>query len=90
MFLVVIFGVIGYIMKKLDIPIAATVLTFVLGSQIESSLLQSLATSQNGLWIFFLRPISGTLMAICFVILVLSIYSGIKKKRSFLASDVEM
>ncbi|MDR7076062.1 putative tricarboxylic transport membrane protein [Neobacillus niacini] len=86
----VIFGVIGYIMKKLDIPIAATVLAFVLGGQIESSLLQSLATSENGAMIFFTRPISGTIMGICFIILILSINSVIRNKRSMLSSDVEI
>ncbi|MCG3084775.1 tripartite tricarboxylate transporter permease, partial [Anoxybacillus sp. LAT27] len=67
--MMILFGVIGYLMKKLDLPIAATVLTFVLGSQIESTLLQSLATSQNGLLIFFERPISGTLISLGIVIL---------------------
>lgn len=86
----ILFGVIGYFMKKLDIPMAATVLTFVLGSQIESSLLQSLATSQDGIMIFFERPISGSLIILSIAILIASVFSAIKKKRSFLASDVEM
>ncbi|WP_126424904.1 tripartite tricarboxylate transporter permease [Brevibacillus marinus] len=86
----IFFGVIGYLMKKLDLPIAATVLTFVLGSQIESTLLQSLATSQNGLLIFFERPISGTLLSLAIVILVVSLISGWKKKRSALVSDFEL
>lgn len=88
--MMILFGVIGYLMKKLDLPIAATVLTFVLGSQIESTLLQSLATSQNGLLIFFERPISGTLISLGIVILVISLISGIKKKRSTLVNDFEM
>jgi putative tricarboxylic transport membrane protein len=86
----ILFGVVGYFMKKLDIPIAATVLTFVLGAQIESSLVQSLATSTNGALIFFTRPISATLMCLCIVILIFSIISSVKKKRSLLSSDVEI
>ncbi|MEW9672469.1 tripartite tricarboxylate transporter permease [Ammoniphilus sp. 3BR4] len=84
------FGVVGYFMKKLDIPIAAVVLTFVLGSQIESSLVQSLATSEDGMLILFERPLSGFLIMTSIIILIGSIFSVIKKKRSFLASDVEM
>jgi putative tricarboxylic transport membrane protein len=86
----IVFGVIGYIMKKLDIPIAAAVLTFVLGSQMETSLVQSLITSNNGLMIFFTRPISGTIMAIVFVVLALGIVSTLKNKRGMLSSDVEI
>jgi putative tricarboxylic transport membrane protein len=86
----IVFGIIGYLMKKLDIPIAATVLTFVLGSQLETSLIQSLAISETGVLVFFQRPISATLMATSIVILVVSIISGVKKKRSFLVSDSEL
>ncbi|OUM90134.1 MAG: transporter [Bacillus thermozeamaize] len=87
--LMIAFGVIGYLMKKLDLPIAATVLTFVLGSQIESTLLQSLASSQNGLLVFFHSPISGTLISLAIIILVVSVIAGLKKKRSALVSDLE-
>ncbi|WP_338448247.1 tripartite tricarboxylate transporter permease [Niallia oryzisoli] len=88
--LMIICGIIGYLMKKLDIPIAATILTFVLGSEIEKSLIQSLSISKNGFMIFFDRPISGTIMTISIIVLVISILSGIKNKRAMLASDVEM
>jgi putative tricarboxylic transport membrane protein len=86
----VLFGVIGYFMKKFDFPIAATVLTFVLGAQLETSLIQSLAISQNGLLFLFLRPISGTLSVLCILILIFSIISAMKKKRSYLVSDAEI
>jgi putative tricarboxylic transport membrane protein len=88
--LMILFGLIGYFMKKLDLPIAATVLTFVLGSQIESTLLQSLATSRNGLLIFFERPISGILLSLGIVILVISLISGWKKRRPAPIGDFEM
>ncbi|HEY8528234.1 MAG TPA: tripartite tricarboxylate transporter permease [Paenibacillaceae bacterium] len=86
----VFFGIVGYFFRKLDIPIAAIIFTFVLGSQIESSFLQSLATSQNGMLIFFTRPISSTILGIAILVLLLSIFSGIKNKRMKIASDVEM
>lgn len=88
--LAIIFGIIGFFMKKLDIPIAATILAFVLGVQLETSLLQSLATSNTGLMIFFERPISGVLIGVSAVILLLSIISGIKNKRTLLTSDHEV
>jgi putative tricarboxylic transport membrane protein len=85
----IIFGIIGYLMKKLDIPIAAFLLTFVLGKEIESSLLQSLLLSKNGFLIFFERPIPATLMTLSMIVFILSVISTIKKKRVFLASDIE-
>lgn len=86
----VVFGVIGYLMKKLEIPAAVTVLTFVLGSQIEASFLQSLATSQNGVLIFFQRPISAFLMFLGLIILLASTVGGIKKKKALLEDDFEV
>ena len=66
-----IFGVIGYVFKKLDYPIAPLVLALVLGDMAENALRQSLIMSQGSLAILFTRPISGviTLVAILFFIM---------------------
>src|SRR5213596_2009319 len=63
-----IFGVIGYVFKKLDYPLAPLVLALVLGDLAENALRQSLIMSQGSLAIFFTRPIAGaiTLVAIFF------------------------
>jgi putative tricarboxylic transport membrane protein len=84
------FGIMGYLMKKLDIPIAPLVLTFVLGELLETSLLQSLIYFNGNVFGFFQRPISGTLLVISMIVLILSILASIKKKRGILANDVEM
>jgi putative tricarboxylic transport membrane protein len=59
-----IFGVIGYVFKKLDYPLAPLVLALVLGDMAENSLRQSLIMSQGSLAIFFTRPISGVITAV--------------------------
>jgi putative tricarboxylic transport membrane protein len=59
-----IFGVIGYVFKKLDYPIAPLVLALVLGDMAENALRQSLIMSQGSLAIFFARPISGAITAL--------------------------
>ena len=68
-----IFGVIGYVFKKLDYPLAPLVLALVLGDMAENALRQSLIMSQGSLAIFLTRPISGviTAAAIFFFILPL-------------------
>jgi putative tricarboxylic transport membrane protein len=58
-----IFGVIGYVFKKLDYPLAPFVLALVLGDMAENALRQSLIMSQGSLAIFFNRPISGVITA---------------------------
>lgn len=85
----VFFGIVGYLMKKLDLPIAATVLTLVLGSQLESSLLQSFAISNGSLGIFFERPIAVALLALAAAILLFSIFGG-KRKNPIFSSEVEV
>lgn len=84
-----VFGVVGYFMKKLEIPLAPLVLTFVLGKMLETSLLQSLIFFKGDFMGFFQRPIAGTLLVISSVILIFSIYSSVRNKRGFLADDVE-
>ncbi|MET1178195.1 tripartite tricarboxylate transporter permease [Peribacillus simplex] len=88
--MMLIFGVIGYILKKLDIPMSAMIVTFILGSQLETSMLQSLSISTEGFLIFFTQPISAVIMGIALIIFAISVYSGVKNKRGNLADDVEM
>ena len=68
-----IFGVIGYMFRKLDYPLAPLVLALVLGDLTENSLRQSLIMSQGSLMIFFHRPISGSItpLAIFFFLMPL-------------------
>ena len=87
--IMIIFGVIGYIMKKLDIPMAPIVLTFVLGKMIENSLVQSLIYFSGNVLGFLDRPVACTLLGVALLIFVGSAIAGIKNKRGMLADDVE-
>ena len=66
-----IFGVIGYVFKKLDYPLAPLVLALVLGDMAENALRQSLIMSQGSLAIFFTRPISGVINAVAIFFFVM-------------------
>lgn len=88
--MMIVFGLIGYVMKKLDLPIAATVLTLVLGSQMEASFLQSLAISNGSMEIFFMRPIAAGLLVVTCVILLVSSWAGMKNKKDMLSADLEI
>ncbi len=60
--LVIVFGALGYLMKKLGFDPGPLVLAFVLGSLLEDSLRRSLLIFGGDATGFFTRPISGTLL----------------------------
>jgi putative tricarboxylic transport membrane protein len=75
------FGVVGYIFKKLDYPIAPLVLALVLGDLAENALRQSLIMSQGSLAIFIIRPISGAIVAVAIFFFVLPVLTAWRKTR---------
>ncbi len=88
--LMFVFGLVGYIMKKAEIPMAPIVLTFVLGRMFESSLIQSLYMFKGNFFGFFSRPISATLLILAASVFLVSLIAGLKNKKQFLGSDIEM
>jgi len=76
-----IFGVIGYVFKKLDYPLAPLVLALVLGDLAENALRQSLIMSQGSLLILFTRPISGVITAMASVFFALPLLAPYLPKR---------
>jgi putative tricarboxylic transport membrane protein len=62
-----VFGVVGYLMKKLGYSPAALVLALVLAPMAERALRQSLIISDAGVGIFFTRPISAVLMTLALI-----------------------
>jgi len=69
--LMLIFGIVGYLMRKLDYPMAPAVLAIVLGPLAEPSMRQSLLISSGDPAIFFVRPISGPIMIVALLLIVL-------------------
>src|SRR5437773_8396718 len=68
-----LFGVIGYVFKKLDYPLAPLVLALVLGDMAENALRQSLIMSQGSLTVFVSRPIAGAITAVAVFFFVLPV-----------------
>ena len=66
------FGAIGYLLRKLDIPAVPIILTMILGPLMEQALRQSLDMAGGDFSILFTRPISATLLAVAALSLVLS------------------
>jgi putative tricarboxylic transport membrane protein len=70
MSLMLVFGVIGYLFKKLNYPLAPMVLALVLGDMAESSFRQAMLLSQGSLAIFWSNPLVGGIMALALALLV--------------------
>ena len=71
--LMLIFGVVGYLMRKLDYPMAPAVLAIVLGPLAEPALRQSLLISSGSFSIFFNRPFAAVIMTLAFILLILPV-----------------
>ena len=72
-------GLLGYVFKKLDIPLAPFTLTFILGPLLEKALRQSLEMSGGDLSIFYTRPLTATVLVIAAIVLVVFSMPALKK-----------
>jgi putative tricarboxylic transport membrane protein len=77
-----IFGVIGYLFRKVDMEPGPLILAFVLGPILERSLRQALLISAGSPLIFFTRPISGALMGFLLVFILIQVIMALQKIRS--------
>ena len=77
------FGVVGYVMRKLQYPLAPMVLALVLGDRAEDSFRQSMLLSQGSLRIFVEQPLVGTLtIAALAILLVPTLATARRRARS--------
>jgi putative tricarboxylic transport membrane protein len=84
--LMVVFGIVGYLMRKLEYPLAPAVLAIVLGPLAEPALRQSLIISDGSFAIFFNRTYAGPIMITALVLLFLPLLKmGYDKVRKQLA-----
>ena len=74
------FGVVGYLMRKLDYPMAPLVLALVLGPLMETSFRQTLIAEQGNIMAFVERPISGTFIAISVIFFLLPLRKHLRRK----------
>jgi putative tricarboxylic transport membrane protein len=80
--LMMVFGLLGYFMRKLDFPVAPLALGMVLGTPLERALRQSLIMSQGSLAIFFNRPIASVLLLLSIVVLAIPVLQALRFSNS--------
>jgi putative tricarboxylic transport membrane protein len=75
--MMLVFGVVGYGLKKCNYPLAPLVLAIVLGDKAEEAFRQSLLASQGGLGIFFSNGLVSTIMGLGLVALFWPLISNV-------------
>ncbi|MEI6548284.1 MAG: tripartite tricarboxylate transporter permease, partial [Burkholderiales bacterium] len=75
--LMLVFGLVGYLFKKLSYPLAPLVLALVLGDMAEASFRQSMLLSQGNLAVFWSNPLVGTLTGVALLMLVWPVLSSL-------------
>ena len=78
-----IFGIVGLIMKVLDFPIAPLILAVIVGSEMEQNFRKSIVASKGSLDFFFSSPIAITLVFLIVLSLVYPIYMSYRQKKRF-------
>src|SRR6185436_4749267 len=80
--LMLLFGIVGYVFKKLDYPLAPLVLALVLGDKAEDSFRQAMLVAQGDMRIFFSNGLVGSITALALVMLFWPLVSrGIARMR---------
>jgi TctA family transporter len=78
--LMLIFGVVGYAFKKLDYPLAPMVLALVLGDRAEDAFRQSMLLSKGSLSIFWANGLVGTIMTLAVAGLAWSLIDALRAR----------
>jgi putative tricarboxylic transport membrane protein len=79
-YVLALFGVIGYLMVKGGLPLAPLILGVVLGDQIEINLVRAIMTDSNPL-LFLTRPISGVLLALSVASVIFALWQHKRHER---------
>jgi putative tricarboxylic transport membrane protein len=75
--MMIVFGVMGYVFKKLDYPLAPLVLAIVLGDRAEASFRQAMLVSQGDMSIFFSTPLVAGLTGLALFLLMWPIFGAV-------------
>ena len=89
LYLMLFFGVVGYLMRKFDYEPAPLILAYVLSPILEDSLRQSLIISGGSMGIFVSRPIAAGFLFVAALLLVSAVLPAIRKKRNALLASAD-
>jgi putative tricarboxylic transport membrane protein len=79
LWMIVVFGIVGYLFERWRFPIAPMVLGCILGPVAENSFMTSMIAYSNDWTVFFTRPISGVVMLLTFAALAWPLWRGLRQ-----------
>jgi len=88
--IMVLAGVVGYFMKKMEFPQAPVILGLILGSQIEHNLRMALTLSDGSLDIFIKNPLCVGFLIAATASLVLGFIMQVGKGKALRKDDIEV
>ena len=78
--MMIVFGIIGYVFKKLNYPLAPLVLAIVLGDRAEASFRQAMLVSQGDMSIFFSTALVSGLTGLALFLLLWPVFGAIRAR----------
>jgi putative tricarboxylic transport membrane protein len=79
-YVLLLFGIVGYVLVKFGFPLAPLILGLILGDQIEINLVRAIMTDSDP-WLFVTRPISGGLLAAALLSTVLAVWQHLRQQH---------
>jgi putative tricarboxylic transport membrane protein len=79
-YVLLIFGVLGYLLVKAGFPLAPLILGLILGDQIEINLIRAIM-SDGDLWLFITRPISGGLLLAALLSVLFVVWQHLRHQK---------
>jgi putative tricarboxylic transport membrane protein len=86
-YVMVAFGIIGYVLRKFSYEPAPLALAFVLGPMLENNLRKSMILEGGSLTVFLNRPISAVCLLLALALLLAPLLPKLRKQREAIALD---
>jgi putative tricarboxylic transport membrane protein len=87
-YVLLLFGVVGYALVKAGLPLAPLILGLILGDQIEINLIRAIMTDSDP-WLFITRPISGGLLAASALSVGFAVWQHLRHQRRMTEVDTD-
>ena len=76
-----VFGLLGFVMRRWNIPVAPAVIGLILGPLAETQARRALAISQGDASVFITQPISASILAISLLLLIVPLIVQLVRQR---------
>jgi putative tricarboxylic transport membrane protein len=75
-----VFGLLGFVMRRWDIPVAPAIIGLILGPLAETQFRRALAISQGDLSVFITQPIAATVLAVSALLLIVPLVFSLVRR----------